>query len=171
MEYVFDILENLVAENVVVNYALGGATAAGLHGEPLATRDIDVFVYLPTPTHGLISLSALFSNLATRGFKSFEGETLLIHDYPVQFLAANPGLEEQAITEAITLSWDNHRVRVITPEFLAAIALSVGRPKDRARLLFLIDLPQFDRFTFEKIIASHQLTETWNTWRSQLDLR
>ena len=24
-------------------YAIGGATAAGFHGEPLATRDVDVY--------------------------------------------------------------------------------------------------------------------------------
>ena len=34
---------------VIQKYAIGGATAAGFHGEPLATRDIDVFCYLDLP--------------------------------------------------------------------------------------------------------------------------
>ena len=40
MQAVCDILEQLVQEGVLRQYAIGGATAAGSHGEPLATRDI-----------------------------------------------------------------------------------------------------------------------------------
>lgn len=45
MQAVCDTLEQLVQEGVLKQYAIGGATAAGFHGEPLATRDIDVFVF------------------------------------------------------------------------------------------------------------------------------
>jgi hypothetical protein len=34
-------LEKLVTERVLKQYAIGGATAAGFHGEPLTTRDVD----------------------------------------------------------------------------------------------------------------------------------
>lgn len=45
MQAVCDVLEQLAREGTLKRYAIGGATAAGFHGEPLATRDIDVFVF------------------------------------------------------------------------------------------------------------------------------
>ncbi len=47
-------------------------------------------------------------------------------------------------TAAMVVEWDQHRMRVMRPEHLAAIALTVGRPKDRARVVYLAELPQFD---------------------------
>jgi hypothetical protein len=41
MQAVCDVLERLIAAGVVKHAALGGATAAGFHGEPLATRSIE----------------------------------------------------------------------------------------------------------------------------------
>ena len=49
MQNVCNVLEQLLAYGVIQKYAIGGATAAGFHGEPLATRDIDVFCYLDLP--------------------------------------------------------------------------------------------------------------------------
>ena len=90
MQAVCDILESLVVEGTVRNYAVGGATAAGFHGEPLATRDVDVFVFLDSPSGPLpVSSEPLYASLARRGFASFEEEALLIHNQPVQFLTAD----------------------------------------------------------------------------------
>jgi len=61
----------------------------------------------------------------------------MIHGLPVQFLTASGALEEEAVTEAMIVEWEGHRMRVIRPEYLAAIALTVGRPKNRARKRFL----------------------------------
>jgi hypothetical protein len=57
MQSVCDVLEELLACGVIQKYAMGGAMAAGFHGEPLATRDIDVFCYLDAPTDSLLSRS------------------------------------------------------------------------------------------------------------------
>jgi hypothetical protein len=171
MQEVCETLEKLVASGVLSAYAIGGATAAGLHGEPLATRDIDVFVFIePPPGALLITLEPLFRHLATMGFDTFEEEALLIHGFPVQFLSANPGLETEALERAVTLDWDEHRLRVMRPEHLAAIALTVGRPKDRARLVFLVSLPDFDRSLFREILQRHGLHERWLQWASGLGL-
>lgn len=42
---------------------------------------------------------------------------------------------------AIIAEWDGHKIRVMNPEHLAAIALTVGLPKDRARLVYLVEPP------------------------------
>jgi hypothetical protein len=171
MQAVFDVLEQLVAEGVLDQYALGGATAAGFHGEPLATRDIDIFVFLnPEATASLIPLNSVFTRLAELGFYEFEEETLLIHGFPVQFLIAHSPLEREAVTEADAVSWDSHRLRVMQPEYLAAIALTVGRPKDRARLVYLTSLTVFNRDHFDRILQQHHLTNRWHEWAKALDL-
>ncbi|MFZ4780452.1 MAG: hypothetical protein ACOYM3_34295 [Terrimicrobiaceae bacterium] len=171
MQAVCDILEQLVLDGTLKHYALGGATAAGFHGEPLATRDIGVFVFLPLqPDSPLISLEGLFSRLAELGFAEFEEEGLLIHGFPVQFLVATPGLEAEAVERAFVSEWDGHRIRVVPPEYLAAIAITVGRPKDRARLVYLAELPGFNRSSFADIIARHGLGERSNEWAKALGL-
>jgi hypothetical protein len=171
MQEVCDILEQLVGEGVLRQYAIGGATAAGFHGEPLATRDVDVFVFLDPPAGSLlVSLEPLYSRLRQLGFSEFEEEGLLIHGFPVQFLSASPGLESEAVSSAILVEWDDHRMQVMRPEHLAAIALTVGRPKDRARLVYLTELPQFDRPVFHDILARHNLTAQWHQWATALGL-
>ena len=90
MQAVCDTLEQLVSEGVLKQYAIGGATAAGFHGEPLATRDVDVFVFLDPPAGALlVSLDSLFSRLSQLGFNEFEEEGLLI--CPFSSFALLPG--------------------------------------------------------------------------------
>lgn len=172
MQAVCDVLERLVRDGDLKHYAIGGATAAGFHGEPIATRDIVVFVFLdPPPNSILISLDDLYSRLAKMGFTQFEEEGLLIHGFPVQFLVASPGLEAEAVERALVADWDTHRIRVMRPEYLAAIALTVGRPKDRARLVYLAELPGFDRSSFMDILTRHRLLERWKEWAAALGLK
>ena len=171
MQAVCDILEQLLQERVINRYAIGGATAAGFHGEPLATRDIDVFVFLDPPDGSLlVTLGPVFRRLSDLGFNEFEEEGLLVHDFPVQFLSASPGLETEAVENAMVAEWDTHRLRVMRPEYLAAIALSVGRPKDRARLVYLAELPIFDFVSFRQILVRYKLSDLWHQWANALGL-
>ncbi len=171
MQAVCDVLEQLLREGSLKRYAIGGATAAGFHGEPLATRDVDVFVFIDPPEGTLlVTLEPLFSRLAALGFDEFEEEGLLVHGFPVQFLSASPGLETEAVESALVLEWDGHRIRVMRPEHLAAIALTVGRPKDRARLVYLVELPGFDRQLFSEILTRHALRKRWDEWAKALGL-
>jgi len=171
MQAVCDVLELLVDEGSLKHYAIGGATAAGFHGEPLATRDIDVFVFIDPPSGSLlVTLEPLFSRLVELGFSEFEEEGLLIHDLPVQFLTVSSDLETEAVQDAVIAEWEHHRIRVMRPEHLAAIALTVGRPKDRARLVYLVSLTAFDRKLFLKILERHDLSTRWHDWANGLGL-
>ena len=171
MQSVCDILEQLLAEGLLANYAIGGATAAGFHGEPLATRDIDVFVFLdPKPQGLLVTLDPIFRRLSEMGFSTFEEEGILLHGFPVQFLCASNSLETEAVENAAIAEWDHHRLRVMRPEHLAAIAISVARPKDRARVVYLLSLPEFDRSRFAAILERNKLLSRWQNWANGLGL-
>jgi hypothetical protein len=155
MQKVCDVLEQLFTAGVVGKYAIGGATAAGFHGEPLATRDIDVFCFLNVPESSfLVSLEPIFKKLSELGFSQFDEEGIIIHGMPVQFLVASSELEIEAVNNTDVLHWDEHTIRVMTPEYLAAIALTVGRPKDRARVVYLYSLKDFQVPKFTKIFTA-----------------
>jgi hypothetical protein len=89
---------------------------------------------------------------------------------PVQFLEASSKLEVEAVNNADVSEWDGHTIRVMTPEYLAAIALSVGRPKDRARLVYLYSLQDFQLRNFTEILKHHSLTQTWLNWAKGLGI-
>jgi len=170
MQLVCDVLEELTTEGILRNYAIGGATAAGFHGEPLATLDVDVFVFLAGGDSPLVSLEPLFCSLREKGFGTFESEALIIHGLPVQFLTASGALEEEAVRDALSVEWDGHRMRIMRPEHLAAIAMTVGRPKDRARVVYLVSLEGFDESRFQEILSRHNLLSRWDEWASALGL-
>jgi hypothetical protein len=171
MQKVCDVLEQLVINGLVQKYAIGGATAAGFHGEPLATRDIDVFCFLDVPEGSvLVSLDPIFQKLAEMGCSQFDEEGIIVHGLPVQFLPVSTQLEKDAVDNAAVVKWDIHTIRVMTPEYLAAIALTVGRPKDRARLVYLYELPNFNKEKFSEIITHHCLSEKWEGWAKGLGL-
>lgn len=171
METVCRTLAELVAEGIIEDYAIGGATAAGFYGEPIATRDIDVFAFVAQPPSAvLITLEPLYVRLAEKGFSEFDEEGILIHGYPVQFICPTPGLEMEAVKMAQVMSWNDLDLKIMRPEYLAAIAIKVGRTKDRARLIYLHELPVFDRSSFLKIIEKHQLKDRWESWAQALDL-
>ena len=171
MEKVCEVLERIVAGGTLKNYAVGGATAAGFHGEPLATLDVDVFVFAEAePGSVLVTLEPVFVELARLGFREFDKECVLIHGLPVQFLPVSIPLEAEAVSEARQVDWDGKRLRVMSPEYLAALALRTGRPKDRARMVYLLDLPEFDRPSFDRIVERHGLGDVWKKWQRELGL-
>lgn len=104
------------------------------------------------------------------GFSEFDEEGLLIHGFPVQFLSVTPELETEALENAILFAWEGHQVRVMRPEYLAAISIATGRPKDRARFVYLASLKTFDNVLFENILVAHNLLESGHQWKISLGL-
>ena len=64
--------------------------------------------------------------------------------FPVQFLAAS-GLTEEAVREAERIDYEGVPARVFRAEHIVAIAASVGRAKDKARIEQLLQQADVDR--------------------------
>lgn len=56
---------------------------------------------------------------------------------------------------------------VFTAEHLCAIALEVGRAKDKARLLQFIEAGAFEAARFQSILTRHGLTSRWQQFERQ----
>ena len=67
MKETLEIINQMQADGVIGEYAIGGAVGAMLYLEPAATLDVDVFVALPASRSGLFSLAPIYEYLKARG--------------------------------------------------------------------------------------------------------
>jgi len=81
MKTTLQVLNELEGGGGIERYAIGGAMGATFYVEPLLTFDLDVFVLLPQNVGDLISLTALYEALRTRGYAE-EDECVLIEGVP-----------------------------------------------------------------------------------------
>jgi hypothetical protein len=78
-------------------------------------------------------LEPVYHYLQNRGYLP-EKECILIEVWLVQFLPPGGALDEEALAQAVQADAGGVPVRVMTAEHLTAIALKVGRPKDKIRV-------------------------------------
>jgi len=162
---VFEIINAMQADGVIERYAIGGAVGATFYLEPVATLDVDVFVAFRSA--GLIvDPSPVFDYLKKLG-GVMEGEYVVMAGTPVQILAANTPLVEEALREAGEEDVEGLPVRVFSAEHLAAIALEVGRAKDKARVLQFLEEGAVDAKRFEDILTRHGLQPRWLSFQRQ----
>src|SRR6266581_1862740 len=144
----------LVTVGLISDWSLGGALAAIYYVEPFATYDADIF-FLPKERGLDAGIPAIYAHLQTRGWQ-VEREHLLLRGFPVQFLAAN-GLTEEAVREAERIDYEGVPAKVFRAEHIVAIAASVGRAKDKARIEQLLQQADLDKTRLENILQRHKL--------------
>ena len=145
---------DLVAAGLIEDYALGGALAAIYYVEPFTTYDADI-IFVATEKGLTAGIPALYSHLQERGWR-VEREHLLIRGFPVHFLAA-AGLTEEAVRAARTIAYEGVPAKVFRPEHIIAIATSVGRHKDLARIEQLLEQTEIDRSLLDEILRRYNL--------------
>jgi len=167
IEDVIRTVNQMKADGVLANYAIGGAVGATFYLEPVSTLDVDIFIQLhAAPGSALLNLDPIFSYLRDRGC-TLEGEHILISGWPVQFLPAADLLVEEALDRAMEIDVAGTAARVFTAEHIAAIALQTGRAKDKARLLQFVEIGALDKAKFEKLIERHGLIDKWRQFQKQ----
>ena len=167
MKTTLETINQMQADGVIGQYAIGGAVGATFYLEPAATLDIDIFVSLQTGTgSSLLSLTPIYDHLMARGFKA-EGEYIIIGNWPVQFLPPGNALVEEALALAVETEVEGVRMRVMTAEHLVAIALQTGRAKDAARILQFIESGVLDADKLDAILQRHGLIAKWEQFGDQ----
>ena len=150
MEEVIRVLNQLLAEGLILDYAIGGGIATLFYTLPFTTVDIDVFAVVQSQTE-LIDLSPIYARLRALGYRE-DGQYVRIGEFPVQLLVPPSPLEEEAVREADMRDIGATKARVFRPEYLAAIYLSVYRPKDRVRIEALLRSRSMNHDNLRKLI-------------------
>jgi hypothetical protein len=158
------VLNLLVEKGMVETYAIGGAMGATFYTEPFTTFDLDVFVDLRQAIGPLVDVEPLYAFLRKLGHAEFVGECIMIEGVPVQFLPTTPGLLDEAVEKARAIDYDGVPTRVLGPEYLLAISIATGRPKDRARVPLFLSSGAIDEDILSKILSRYNLVERWKSW-------
>ena len=145
----------LVSAGLIKDYALGGALAAIHYVEPFTTYDADIF-FTPATEDLTGGIPQIYEALCAKGWK-VEGDHLLLHNFPVQFRAAH-GLTEEAVKEALPLNYRGVAAKLFRPEHIIAIAASVGRLKDLARIEQVMEQADIDNNLLETILKRYKLS-------------
>ena len=165
MEKALQVIEEITRRGVIKAYAIGGGIAATYYIEPVLTYDLDIF-FIPAK-EGLDVLAPIYEYARERGF-STQAESILIEGFPVQFIPAYNDLVREAVENASTLKYRDVEAKVVTAEYLAAIALQTGRAKDRERVIGLLEEADIDRTVFDRILESFGLAEKFKKLERQL---
>ena len=166
MKRVFQVLNEMVRDGEIPDYAIGGAIAAVFYVEPFATQDVDVFVMMQTESSGLVTTVPGWACLNERGYTEIRGEAVVVANWPVQFIPVSNELEEEAYLNAAILEFEGEPVRVMLAEHLVAIMLRTGRLKDRARVQMFLSQEAVDRELLRDIVKRHGLEREWSEFES-----
>jgi hypothetical protein len=151
---VFRAANDLAGARLIADWALGGALAAIYYVEPFTTYDADIF-FIPTDKGLTAGLPAIYAHLQSQGWQ-VERDHLLVRGFPVQFLVAH-GLTEEAVREAERIDYQGVPAKVFRAEHIVAIAASVGRAKDKARIEQMLEQANLDKTRLENILQRHNL--------------
>ena len=163
MRDVARLLNDMRSAGVIVDYGLFGAVAQMRYTEPVATLDADVLVAMPPPER-LDVLAPIFEFCASRGYKP-EGEAVRFGAWPVRFVPVFSPLTREALELAETADYDGIPLRVVRADYLAVIALSVGRAKDFTRILALLESGSASPDEIASVAERHGLSEAWRRFR------
>ncbi len=163
MEKTLAVVNDLEALGLIRKYAIGGAIGLLFYSEPVTTYDLDLFCVLPESSAVIVTLQPITDELRKRGYVE-EKEHVVIEGLPVQFLPAYNELVAEALENACDIQYKNTPTRVLRCEYLLAIMLQTGRPKDRSRLLDVIDQTTLDHALLNAILEKHQLADRWREW-------
>ncbi len=79
----------------------------------------------------------------------------------MQFIPAYNWLVEEALSEAVEMTFGTTPTRVVRLEHLIAIMLQTDRPQDSERLALALEQSRPDRARLRDILACHGLLERW----------
>lgn len=167
MKKSLEVLNELKDEGVIKDYAIGGAMGATFYLEPISTLDLDVFVLFRDDL-SLLPLQPIYDALEKRGYHpdEYEKECIDIAGTPIRLLPAYNELLREALLHAKTFLYDGVETKVLPAEYLAAISVQTGRPKDRLRVCAFLDMEGFDKERFRELLGRFRLAERGREWES-----
>lgn len=159
MQAALRALNQLVADGVIPQYAIGGAIGASFYIDAVQTEDVDAFVFMSPSASGLLTLAPIYEALTKLG-GIVEHEYIRFAEWPLQILPDANDLVREAISSATETEFDGIPTRVFSAEHLCAVAIQTGRTKDYLRVVMFLDAKAVDRTTLESTLERHNLGNT-----------
>jgi len=168
VEETLKVLNGLRTNGLIEDYAIGGGIATIFYIEAILTYDLDIFVIpiISNKDKKIIDFTPLYNYLKNLGYK-WKGEHIIIEGIPVQFIPVDK-LEEEAVREAKSVVYKGVRTKVLTVEYLIAILIKAGRPKDIAKVSRLINEVKVDKKKLQEILDTFNLTKKYLNIKSKL---
>ncbi|SRR5712692_5839033 len=167
MKNTFAVLNRMVRDGAIDNYAVAGAVGAMFYIEPFSTQDIDVLVVTPDTENKVILELPGLEYLKAQGYTEIRGAGVVVEGWPLQFLPVSNPLEEEAYLKAQDLAFEDVTVRVVLAEHLVAMMLNVGRLKDLARIQTFLLQDAVNLEALEDILQRRGLAGKWNEFRNR----
>jgi len=128
-------LNNLKKKGVIKDYAIAGGYAISYYLEPAYTYDLDILALLGSDE----DYHSLYEYFREQGNK-IEEIYIYIDDMPVQFFPSFiEKLFSNAIRDARRVKVKGVNTKVVTVEYLIALLLKAFRPKDKVRIVELLN--------------------------------
>ena len=163
MRNTLKILLQIREEGLLADFAIGGAVAASFYAPAVATEDLDIFAFLKPSASGLLVLTPIYDRLRELGGR-IENEYVVIGKWPVQILPAYTPLVEEAVSCAVDRAFEDLTVRVVDANYLCAIALQTGRPKDYLRIHTLIESGHVQSDKIAALVNKFRLASRWEIY-------
>jgi hypothetical protein len=177
MKKTIEVLNQMAADKVIGNYAIGGAIAAYNYIEATMTEDLDIIVSFDGEARpsGLVMLTPIISYLRGKGYTECSKEGIVIDGWPVQFLPVASALDAESLAGATTIDLEMPNegkvsTRILTAEHVMATALNIGRPKDYIRINQFIEGGVFDAGMLCLILERHGLKAKWAVFCHRFDI-
>jgi len=164
MRELIELIDEMLRANVVQNYAVFGALAQMRYTESVVTMDADILIGVEDDS--IAVLSPIYAFCRERGYLP-EGEAIRVGAWPVQFIPAFDALSRDAMLLAEVGDIDGLAVRVVRADYLAVMALKVGRAKDRLRILALIESDAVQSVEIENLAKQFELENMWMKFKEQ----
>jgi len=130
------VLNQMVADGIVEQYAIAGAGAALNYIEPSVTEALDILISFEIqPTSSFVTIGPIVRYMTSKSYTEWRKEGLMIEGWPVHFHPVADSLDREALDSAITVE-DNFgddvpvSTRVLSPQHVVAAAVRTARPKD-----------------------------------------
>jgi len=159
------LLNDMLEAAVITDHALFGALAQVRYTEPVATLGADALVAV-RDSDKLDVPAPPYAFCRDRGY-SAEGEAIRVGEWPLQLIPAHSPLTREAMASADTADYEGVPLRVVRADYLAVTALEVGRPKDMARILALLESGSVTPAPVAALASRHGLEEAWERFRTR----
>ncbi len=150
------VMKDLIKNNLIESWVIGGGSALSYYTDPISTIDIDIFIVLKKKSF-LIDLSEIYSFLKEQYGAEPVDEMIKIKNVYIQFLVAGDKLTVEATEHPNIVN----QIPLFSLEYLIAIMLYVGDRKYKSRLVLVKDEQKYDDDILLDILTRHGLIKKW----------